>query len=186
MYPTAACSFTLYEGLRRIDDDLASEAQSRGCPRCEGPLDRAPWLRKPRGCDLPEDVCWRLGLCCRACRRRVLPSSTLFWGRKVYWGAVVLVCVVMRQRRLVGGTAAALRRLFGVSSETLRRWMAMFAVEVPASTRWQRLRGWVSGSVRDDGLPTTLLAEFDRVHGEGEPAVAAFFSFWTGRGFQAS
>lgn len=186
MYPTAARSVTLYEGLRRIDQDLSAEAQSRGCPRCGGPLDRAPWLRKPRGCTLPEAVCWRLGLCCRLCRLRVLPLATLFWGRKVYWGGVVLVCVVVRQRRLVGWAAAELRALFGVSPETLDRWMALFAAEVPVSARWRLLRGRVPAEVRDDALPDRLLALFDQRCGAGEAALTALFSFWVGRGFGTS
>ena len=35
----------------------------------------------------------RLSFCCgrEGCRRRVLPPSVLFWGRRVYWAAVVLV-----------------------------------------------------------------------------------------------
>lgn len=180
MYPTAAQSVTLYEGLRRIDEELAAEARSRGCPYCGGALDSAPWLRKPRGCDLPDEVCLRRGLCCRSCRRRVLPLSTLFWGRKVYWGAVVLVCVVARQRRLVGWAAAELRALFGVSKETLERWMALFAMEVPLSARWRLLRGRVPAEVRDDALPDRLLALFDQRLGEGEAALTALFSFWVG------
>jgi len=186
MYPTAARSVTLYEGLHRIDEDLASEARSRGCAHCGGPLDHAPWLRKPRGCILPEAMCWRMGLCCRVCRKRVLPPSTLFWGRKVYWGGVVLVCVVTRQRRVVGSAASALRKLFGVSFETLRRWIRMFAVDVPTSTRWKLLRGRVPAEVRDDGLPDQLLAVFDRLHGPGEAALTALLSCWAGRGFGAS
>lgn len=185
MYPTAARSVTLSEGLRRIDEDLAAEAQSRGCPYCGGPLDRAPWLRKPRGVDMPEATCWRLGLCCRSCRRRVLPLSTLFWGRKVYWSPVMLVSVVMRQRRLEGWAASALRKTFGVSSETLERWMAMFLAEVPVSEAWRRLRGWVCAEVRDDALPDTLLAVFEKANGAGERALTAFLSFWVGRGFHA-
>lgn len=185
MYLTAARSVTLYEGLLRIDQDLALEAQKAGCPRCGGPLDHSPWLRKPRGVDLPDEFCLRLGLCCRSCRRRVLPASTLFWGRKVYWGAVVHVCVLVKQRRLVGSTATALREMFGVSVETLRRWIRMFQVEVPISERWRRLRGRVRAEVRDDTLPGGLLALFEQDHAPGEAALAALLAFWVGHGFGA-
>lgn len=180
MYPAAASSVTLYETLRRIDDDLAHEAQSGGCPHCGGRLDRSSWVRKPRGCDLDEAVCRRQGLCCRDCRKRVLPRSTLFWGRKVYWGAVVLVSVFVRQRRVKGRTAAELRKLFGVSVETLRRWLRMFAVDVPRSATWRRLRGRVPPDIRDDGLPGDLLAVLDRTAGPGEAASVAFLSLWAG------
>lgn len=183
MYPGCATRVTLYDGLQQIDADLAAEARLRGCPHCGGPLDRATWQRKPRGCDeVPEEAKKRHGLCCRSCRRRVLPPSTLFLGRKVYWGAVVLISVAVRQRRTTGITARRLRELFGVSAATLQRWMAFFAVEVPESSWWKGLRGRIPPNVRDDSLPDALLAEFDRVHGAGEQAIAACLSFLAGGG----
>lgn len=182
MYPRSALSVTLYDGLHRIDEDLASKARDSGCPHCGGPLDRGSWRRKPRGLDLPDAFCIRLGLCCRDCRRRVLPPSTLFWGRRVYLAAIKLVCVVVQQRRVVGWAAEELRTLFGVSKETLTRWMAFFAGAAPESWNWKVLRGPVPGSVRDDGLPDQLLALFDQTFGAGEAALNAFLSFWVGRG----
>ncbi len=128
-------------------------------------------------------MCRRLGLCCRVCRRRVLPPSVLFNGRTVYWAAIRLICVVVQQRRIVGWAADELRELFGMSKETLTRWLAEFAGPVPASRRWKRLRGWVGPEVRDDALPDALLAVYDRSHGPGEAAINAYLSFWAGVGF---
>jgi len=167
----------------RIDEELSSKAKSRGCPHCAGVLDRASYLRKPRGLDLPEAMSRRLGLCCRDCRRRVLPPSVLFNGRTVYWAAIQLVCVVVQQRRIVGWAVSELRGLFGVSKETLKRWLADFSVRVPTSRRWKRLRGRVPPDVRDDALPDALLAMFDRAAGSGEEAINAYLSFWAGVGF---
>lgn len=178
MYPSCATHVTLYDGLRQIDADLAAQARARGCPHCGGPLDSAPWQRKPRGCDeVPDEARKRHGLCCRSCRRRVLPQSTLFLGRKVYWGAVVLISVAVRQRRTTGITVRRLRALFGVSASTVQRWMAFFAMDVSQSAWWKRLRGRVPPNVRDDALPDALLAEFDRVHGVGERALVACLAF---------
>ena len=178
IYPGSACSVTLYDGLRQIDVDLAAATRAQGCPHCGGPLDSAGWTRKPRGCDeVPDDAKVRHGLCCRRCRRRVLPQSALFLGRKVFWGAVVLISVVVRQRRTKGITAMRLREMFDVSPQTLRRWMAFFLADFPQSSTWKRLRGRVSAEVRDDALPDGLLAEFDRVRGPGEQALAACMAF---------
>jgi len=107
----------------------------------------------------------------------VLPQSALFLGRKVFWGAVVLISVVVRQRRTKGITAMRLREMFDVSPQTLRRWMAFFLADFPQSSTWKRLRGRVSAEVRDDALPDGLLAEFDRVRGPGEQALAACMAF---------
>lgn len=188
MYPDCAVRVTLYEGLRRIDDDLAARAQEAGCPRCGGPLDKATWTRKPRGCKgLPDDLCLRQGMCCRACRRRVLPDSTVFLGRKVYLGAVVLISIVVRQRSLASHSANRLRAMFGMSKRTLGRWLRFFLVEFPASTRWKVLRGLVSARVRDDALPDALLAEFDRRHdGPGPGALSACLAFVARGELQAS
>lgn len=128
-------------------------------------------------------MCRRLGLCCRDCRRRVLPASVLFNGRTVYWAAIRLICVVVQQRRIVGWSADELRELFGMSKETLTRWLAEFAGPVPASRHWKRLRGRVPPEVRDDALPDTLLAVFEQRVGAGDRAINACLSFWAGVGF---
>lgn len=180
MYPDCARRVTLYEGLRLIDEDLAAQARKAGCPQCGGPLDNATWIRKPRGCEvaLPEAVCLRRGLCCRACRRRVLPDSAVFLGRKVYLGAVVLISIVVRQRNLASASAKRLQELFGMSKETLARWLHFFLVAFPATARWKSLRGLVSPQVRDTSLPDGLLAEFDRrPEGPGAAALGACLTF---------
>jgi hypothetical protein len=75
----------------------------------------------------------RLSLCCGriGCRRRVLPPSVLFWGRRVYWAAVFLVVVALRQGRTRGYTVERLKALFGVTRPTLARWMRYFQQVFP-------------------------------------------------------
>lgn len=91
------------------------------------------------------------------CRRRTIPPSCRFLGRKVYFAAVVLVVVPMRQRRSGSASAAKLREAFGVSWETVLRWMSFFDEVFPRTTSWKRLRGSVQASVGDDDLPAGLL-----------------------------
>jgi hypothetical protein len=124
-------------------------------------LHRAFYERKPRGgpTTLPEAYSVRLSLCCgrMGCRRRSLPPSCLFMGRRVYWGPVVLVVVTLRQQRSVGASANKLRRLFGISHKTLVRWMRYFREVFPRTVQWQRLRGLVSAEVFNAELPSALL-----------------------------
>lgn len=188
-YPGAARVVTLYEGLRRIDEDLAATSQARGCPFCGGPLDSAPWQRHPRGVPkVRNEAWWRLGLCCReeGCRKRVLPPSALFLGRKVYFEAVILVSVTARQRRLVGATADALCALFGMSPATLKRWISFFRHDFSESNAWKVLRGRVSAEVASERLPESLLAQFDRLHGPGEAALTACLTAIASAAIQAS
>jgi hypothetical protein len=188
-YPGAAHSVTLYDVLRRIDEDLADNVRRLGCPACGSPLDSAPWQRHPRGVpSLRDKVWWRLGLCCRkeGCRRRVLPPSVLFLGRKVYFNAVILVSVVSRERRLVGATADALCKWFGMSRATLKRWISFFRYDFPESRVWKVLRGRVSAAVKSVRVADTLLGQFEGVHGTGEAALKACLTAFALAAIQAS
>ena len=169
MYLDIALRTTFFLALCRIDQDRAEQTRTRRCPHCGGALHYASYLRKPRGgpSGLPEEVCRRLSLCCdrEGCRRRVLPPSCLFLGRKVYWGAIVLVVVAAKQRRPGSVTAAKLKSLFEVSRETVKRWLAFFAEVFPKSKVWKRCRGSVGADVSNDDLPAGLIELFIRGSG---------------------
>jgi hypothetical protein len=110
----------------------------------------------------------------------------LFLGRKVYFEAVILIAVTMRQRRVVGATAEALCALFGMGQDTLKRWIAFFREDFPDTRQWKVLRGLVSAEVRDDRLPEALLAQFDHRLGPGEAALAACLTFLASAAVSAS
>lgn len=166
---------TFFELLWQFDVDLAEETRRKGCPRCGGRLHRAAYDRKPRGVEIPEEFCRRLGLCCGEgdCRRRTLPPSCLFFGRRVYWGCILLVVVALRQGRPESYSANRLRRLFGVSRRTIVRWMAHFRDVVPSSPCWQRVRGLVEPDVRDAELPVSLLERLCDACGSVEAGLVA-------------
>lgn len=129
-------------------------------------------MRKPRGgpADLPEAFAVRLSWCCgrEGCRRRVLPPSVLFWGRRVYWGAVVLVITALRQGRVAGSTAQRLQVLFGVTRPTLARWLRYFRDLFPQTPPWRRLVGRLWPPVRADHLAEDVLTRFVRARGDPE------------------
>ncbi len=155
---------SLFSLLHKIDVDLAKHCRLKGCPYCDGPLHQANYERKPRGGpeNLPDDCSVRQSLCCsrEGCRRRCLPESCLFMGRRVYFGAVVLVVMALRQNRPGGASSAELENMFGISKKTLIRWITYFREEFPLSTKWQQLRGRVHSSVSNRGLPGNLLTYF--------------------------
>ena len=166
MLPELLQKSSLFSLLYRIDTDLANQHREEGCPFCDGLLHQANYQRKPRGGpeNLPEEHMIRRSLCCSQenCRRRTLPPSCLFMGRRVYWGGVILVVMTLRQNRPEGASTIRLMRMFGISRKTLFRWIAYFRDEFPISTQWQRLRGRVNSSVRDTSLPGGLLDYFIR------------------------
>ena len=147
--------------LHKIDVDLAEEVQSHGCPFCKGPLHQGSYVRKPRGgpANLPEAYMLRMSLCCgeEGCRRRTLPPSVLFLGRRVYWGGVVIVATALCQQRSEGYTARKVMELFGVSALTLKRWLAFFLLEFPKTTIWEKLRGLLIPPVSAEAIPFELL-----------------------------
>lgn len=168
----------VYELLNRFDLELVEEVRSKGCPRCGGPLHRANYPRQPRG-GPPEadEYSLRYGLCCGRCRRRVLPPSTRFMGRKVYWGTIVLVVMYLRQSRSRSRSAGRLRALFGVSWQTVKRWKRYFSDVFPEAPWWRRLRDRVSPEVRNNGLPSNLLRSFESVNGHTEAGLVACLKF---------
>lgn len=102
----------------------------------------------------------------------MLPPSVLFWGRRVYWGAIVLVVTALRQGRVAGFTAQRIQTRFGVTRLTLRRWLTYFRDCFPQTSAWQRLRGRVVPSVRPGNLGA-LLTAFLRARGDPAPGLVA-------------
>ena len=155
---------SLFRLLRAIDSDLARDKRGQRCPHCGGPLHQSNYARKPRGgpTTIPEAYLIRESLCCgrEGCRKRSLPPSCLFMGRRVYWGCVILVVMTLRQKRPGGASARRLQAIFEISRSTLARWFAYFKEEFPTSAKWQRLRGRVIARVENDRLPTSLLECF--------------------------
>ena len=151
-----------FDLLFRLDQDLADQAQSQGCP-CGGRLDRASYPRKPRGGpgDLPPEQERRQSFCCHldGCRSRTKPPSLRFLDRRVYFGVAVILLTAMTHgvspRRV-----AALRSELGVDRRTLARWHKWWQDDFPASGFWREQRARLSPALSDDGLPGTLLERF--------------------------
>ena len=172
---------TLFALLARLDQDLSESLRQRGCPHCGGPLHRAPYTRKPRGgpVDIPEEYLIRLSLCCgrEGCRRRLLPPSCLFLGRKVYWAPVIFVVLTLRQGRMEGYCVRQLTGLLGINRKTLARWMAWFRDCFPQTPLWKRVRGRVSPEVANRDLPAALVLFFLAHHKDELLALAACLAF---------
>lgn len=152
----------LFTLLYFIDKDLAEQTRQNGCPYCGGPLHKAGYNRKPRGGpdNIPDDYCHRFGLCCghKDCRKRTLPPSTLFMGRRVYWGSVVLIVMTLRQNRQE--SFSILSRLFGVPQQTIKRWAVYFRELFPFTQLWKQLRGQINCNVDNSCLPGNLVQYF--------------------------
>ena len=188
MLSELAQNLGLYKFLYDIDQKLADEQKRKGCAHCNGRLHQANYYRKPRGGpeEVGDELPIRRSFCCavEGCRRRATPPSVLFMGRRVYWGAVVLIATTLLQGRLPEHSMGKLQRKFGMVGKTLKRWMAYFHEVFPISRAWQSLRGRVSSEIRNRNLPRDLLMSFMRAKPEGEgTAVAACLKFLAdGRG----
>ena len=164
MLPELLQKSNLYCLLYRIDVDLAGQCRECGCPYCGGQLHRADYGRKPRGGpeSIPEHYLVRHSFCCAQphCRKRTLPRSCRFWGRRVYWGCVILVVMALRQGRTTGFSINKIVKMFGIDRKTVCRWIVYFREQFPRTNRWRVLRGRLSAHVQDGSLPTGLLEYF--------------------------
>ncbi len=136
----------------------------QACPICGSPLHYSNYPRKPRGGpeNLPDEFLKRHSLCCskEGCRKRMLPVSCRFWNAKVYWGIAILVIMTLHQRRTEGYGANKLIRLFGISRQTLKRWLTYFSEIFPLSSMWLRIKGHVGIETSNNNLPGVIVLFF--------------------------
>jgi len=152
---------SLFYLLLKIDQDLAEKARAAGCPYCGGPLHYANYPRKPRGGPdgLPDECLVRFSLCCGrgGCRCRTIAPSCRFNGRRVYWHAVMLAVMTLRQGRSAGKIAKKFQDLFGMTRNTVARWIVWYREVFPCSATWRRIRGLVNPEIGNSNLPADFV-----------------------------
>ena len=158
MYASIVAEASFWSQLVEIDRKLQQVLIARGCPRCEGPLHVGDHPRKPRG--LPEGLeeVWshRFNTCCGSCRRRCMPPSVRFLGRRVYAGAIVIL-------------ATMFALVCGAARRTLQRWSAWWTQALPATTWWRQMRGRFDRPVDSSRLPASLLQRYEAPSGAPSP-----------------
>jgi hypothetical protein len=151
-----------YELLLGFDRQIADAAHTGRCRKCGASLHWGSWERKPRGGPAGLDVEHRLrfSLCCAAdgCRKRETPGSLRFLGRKVYFGAMVVLISAM-QSGLNPDRMKRLKELVGVSRRTVLRWRDWWRTVFTTSPFWRAHRG-LAPTARDADLPASLLQSF--------------------------
>ena len=169
MLPELLQKTNLYKLLFLIDNDFSETLKAQPCPFCNGTLHQGNYMRKPRGCsiNLPDDYLIRHSLCCEEtdCRKRSLPPSCRFLGRKVYFWPVILIVMALRQGRKNSYSAGRLIRLFNIARNTLKRWFSFFAECFPILPGWHKLRGYVPADISNQEIPGRLLYAYIEQNG---------------------
>lgn len=149
--------------LLQFDADLAATTRAEGCPRCSGVLHSANYQRKPRGAPagLAPQYSERVSFCCavQGCRKRRMPPSLRFLGRKVYLAAVVVLISAMRCG-LTPRRVSQLAQLASVPRRTLERWRGWWLDVFAASPFWQAASARFMPPVDLQRLPASLLERF--------------------------
>ncbi len=165
-----------FSSLTQLDADMARQVAAGGCRWCGGPLHQANYQRKPRGgllAEAGEAFTLRHSLCCGAegCRRRTLPPSLRFLGRRVYLEAVVLLASVVAQLATTIRQACAAT---GVPSWTLHRWIGWWRKAFVQSPTWAELRGRLAPPPPDEtDLPRSLVVRIEaELRRRGPPPMA--------------
>jgi hypothetical protein len=147
--------------LERADAERAAEVQADGCG-CGGRLHSARYPRKPRGeprAGSGTAAIKRHSFCCADCRRRCTPMSVRFLGRRVYWGALVVLATALAHgftdRRLT-----QLKGLLGVPARTLTRWRDWWLTDFILTPLWIGQQGRFIPPPDPARLPASLLEQF--------------------------
>jgi hypothetical protein len=149
-----------FASLEDFDRQIAEAVAVAGCRHCGGPLHQGNYKRKPRGGNVAEaGEAFRLrhSLCCgrEGCRKRALPPSLRFLGRRVYLEAVVLLASALA---LALETLRLASEVTGVPARTLRRWHTWWTAGFPSSVVWTQLRArFVPPPPAASELPRSLL-----------------------------
>lgn len=126
----------------------------------------ANYERKPRGGppELQEAFAVRFSLCCgsEGCRRRTMPPSVRFWGRRVYWAPVVLLAIALRQGKNPAVTLERLKGLCRVWRSTVNRWRDYFLKIFPKEWNNHPLSGRIMLQASDWLLRDLLVGFSDR------------------------
>lgn len=162
-----------FSRLEKLDERIAAEVAASRCRHCGGPLHQGNYQRKPRGGLIApggEAFCLRHSLCCgrRGCRKRALPPSLRFLGRRVYLEVVVVLASVLAQAMATIGAAAAAS---GVPWRTLRRWGAWWREVFVRLSTWAEIRArFVPPPPSEALMPQSLLvrleADLERTGGQ--------------------
>ncbi|WP_462271343.1 hypothetical protein [Desulfobacter sp.] len=127
----------------------------------------ANYWRKPRGGppDLEKVFELRYSLCCgrEGCRRRVMPPSVRFLGRRVYWAPVVLLLTALRQGKNPEATLERLKGVCGVWRSTINRWRDYFLDIFPESSTWRRLSGHFLTKKKDRLIHDLLSSYYQKI-----------------------
>jgi hypothetical protein len=155
---------SFWRQLQRLDEQVAAEVRSAGCPHCQGVLHGARYPRKVYGVSralLGEGYDSRPSFCCarEGCRRRTTPASVRFLGRRCFPGALVLLACALTQE-LSRRRRAALGARLGVSERTLARWRHWWRCTLPATPWWHVARSRFVPPPHSQALPSSLLARF--------------------------
>jgi hypothetical protein len=170
--PTLAFDRNFFLTLTQIDEETTHQVASAGCPRCDGPLYRSDYDRKPRGgfiAEAGEEFVRRFSLCCgrEGCRKRATPPSVRFLGRRFYLGAVVLVASTLA---LTLQRASALKAKTGVPARTVQRWLGWWQMEFTTTGLFLALAGRLIPPLDRARLPGSLL---ERLEGTATERVLA-------------
>ena len=165
MLPESLNNRKLWDFLLRVDEFEAERVREEGCRHCGGVLHSGGYVRKPRGIEYllgtkHAELSFRHSFCCGSCRRRTLPASVRFLGRRLYVGLVVVLLPALLGDGSPAAALSACARLH-VSERTLVRWRRWWQEEFSASRFWRGHRGRLEPG-KAARLPGDLLARFPR------------------------
>jgi hypothetical protein len=151
MYPLSFDD-TFSQVLLDLDYKLFLAAKAKGCIHCGGLLDTANYARKTRGMGSDNEL--RFSLCCHreGCRKRHLPRSVRFLGRRVYGAWVIIMAVDFCKELGLQGK---------IARQTIARWKTFWKAQLSEGSPFlQWARGMLPPGTQITDRPESLLSHF--------------------------
>jgi len=182
MLPELLQKSNLFSFLYQADIELAQQCRENACPHCGARLHQANYPRTPWNApkNTPDEQKIRQSLCCgrEGCRKRLLPPSCIYMGRKKYWSGVIVIVTALRQNKSKSPDVIKLMRMFNISYKTVLSWRDWFRDIFPSTPQWKRLRGRISPHICSHQLPGNLLDYFIQSKGSAEAGLIGCLQFF--------
>lgn len=133
-----------HELLSHIDSNLAMEVKQKGCPHCGEKLNHSNYPRSPFGVATLFRSYYqtRESLCCIRCRKRTMPPSVRFFGRRWYCSAFLLLLSALIGKRCKKRMERIHHHLGNVISQrTWKRWRRWWNIYFPSTSFWKKMKG---------------------------------------------
>lgn len=160
----ANANLSYHQDLLAIDVDSAVQTKNIGCRHCSCTLHQSNYPRITFGLNAEIAPLYdtRFSFSCSVCRRRTMPPSVRFLGRRRYAATIFILLCASRSFTPTKRCCERLAHKLGIylSLITIKRWKIWWSKCFPKTRFWLAAKARFSANICGSPTPKTLLQSF--------------------------